>query len=106
MQRQSTLRKADLEPHSLVKYGKVERGGGYFHWGEGKQEREREPAGNAASGNRPLPGPGSIWALINLETGESDPLKTVEIFVLKNPCQVPLSVTHKVAFRQNKTAHQ
>lgn len=66
----------------------------------------REPIGNAESGNKPLPDPGSIWALINLETGESDPLKTVEIFVLKNPCQVPISVTHKVAFRQNKTAHR
>lgn len=65
----------------------------------------RETVGKSESGDQPLPDPGSIWALINLETGESDPLKIVEIFVLKIPHEVPFYVTHKVAFRQKETAH-
>lgn len=30
MQRQEALARGDLEPHSLVKFGQAERGGGYF----------------------------------------------------------------------------
>lgn len=63
----------------------------------------REPVGNAESRTKALPNPGSIRALVKGETAESDPLKTVKTFVLKDPCQVPVYVSHKLASRQKET---
>lgn len=50
-----------------------------------------------------LPTSGSTWALINVETGESDPLQIRKIFVPKDPCQVSVYVTHKVIFGDKET---
>lgn len=63
----------------------------------------RQPVRNAGHENQPLPNPGSTWALINVETGESDPLQIWKIFVPKDPCQIPVYVTHKVTFRDKET---
>lgn len=62
----------------------------------------RETADSAGSGNQLLPNPGSIRALINMETGESGPLKAVKTFVLKNPYWVLVCMTHKVASGRKK----
>ena len=62
------LRSRALEPCSLVKT-KV------------GMRSMRETVDSAGSGNQLLPNPGSIRALINMETGESGPLKAVKTFV-------------------------
>lgn len=52
----------------------------------------REPVGNVESEDQPLPNPGSTWALINVETKESDPLQIRKNFVLKDTFCVCLSL--------------
>lgn len=66
------FRSGALEPCSLVK-NKV------------GMRSMRETVDSAGSGNQLLPNPGSIRALINMETGESGPLKAVKTFVLRIP---------------------